>query len=89
MTQQEIMDAIQRQKEIILDREALLRSRDYIGVKIAMGVATKKDYSEEIAETEQWRADINSAQEELTRLQTVEPDDPDPVGEVDATSLFA
>ena len=80
------MDAIQRQKEIILNREALLRSRYDIGVNIAMGVATKKDYSEKIAEIEQWRADINSAQEELPRLQTVEPDDPDPVGEVDAES---
>lgn len=78
------MDAIQRQKEIILDREALLRSRDYIGVKIAMGVATKEDYSGKIAETEQWRADINSAQEELVRLQTVEPDDPASAGGVGA-----
>ncbi len=86
MTQQEIMDAIQRQREIILDREARLRSRDYIGVKIAMGVATKKDYSDKIAETELWREDINRAQEELTRLQTVESDDPDPVGEVGAES---
>ena len=86
MTQQEIMDAIQRQREIILDREARLRSRDYIGVKIAMGVAAKKDYSDKIAETELWREDINRAQEELTRLQTVESDDPDPVGEVSAES---
>lgn len=80
------MDAIQRQREIILDREARLRSRDYIGVKIAMGVATKKDYSDKIAETELWREDINRAQEELTRLQTVESDDPDPVGEMGTES---
>ena len=84
MTQQEIMDAIQRQKEIILDREARLRSRDYIGVKIAMGVATKKDYSDKIAETELWREDINRAQEEEARLQTIKPDDPVSAGEAGA-----
>lgn len=78
------MDAIQRQREIILDREARLRSRDYIGVKIAMGVATKKDYSDKIAETELWREDINRAQEEEVRLQTVEPDDSVPAGGVGA-----
>lgn len=36
-----------------------LRSKDYIGVKIAMGVARKADYTEEIAQTEVWRADLN------------------------------
>lgn len=35
-----------------------LANYDYIGVKIAMGVATKEDYKEQIAYTEELRAKI-------------------------------
>ena len=77
MTQQEINDAIQHQQEIILDREAQLRQKDYIGTKIAMGVATIEDYADVIAQTEVWRDDINAAKDEIARLETIEPE-PEP-----------
>lgn len=35
-----------------------LANYDYIGVKIAMGVATKDDYKEQIAYTEELRAKV-------------------------------
>lgn len=37
-----------------------LANYDYIGVKIAMGVATKDDYKEQIAYTEKLRAKIRA-----------------------------
>ena len=77
MTQQEINDAIQHQQEIILDREAQLRQKDYVGTKIAMGVATIEDYADVIAQTEVWRDDINAAKDEITRLEAIKPE-PEP-----------
>lgn len=74
MTQQEIQMLINEQWNIVHDREAKLRSYDYIGTKIAMGVATTTDYADEIAETEQWRNNIRAAKAEITRLETLEPD---------------
>lgn len=76
MTQQEIQAAISEQQSIILDREAQLKTKDYIGTKIAMGVATREDYANDIAQTERWRADINAAQAEIARLEAVEPEEP-------------
>lgn len=76
MTQQDIQAAISEQQSIILDREAQLKAKDYIGTKIAMGVATREDYAGDIAKTEQWRADINAAQAEITRLRAIEPEEP-------------
>lgn len=42
-----------------------LATYDYIGVKIAMGVATKEDYAEEIAYTETLRAKIRELENQL------------------------
>ena len=81
MTRQEIQAAINAQQSIILDREAQLKTKDYIGTKIAMGVATREDYAGDIAKTEQWRADINAAQAEIARLEAVEPEEPITEGE--------
>ena len=39
-----------------------LANYDYIGVKIAMGVATKDDYKEQIAYTEELRAKIREVE---------------------------
>ena len=79
MTQNEIYEAIQQQNEIILDREARLRQKDYIGTKIAMGVAKIADYKDVITQTETWRADINAAQEEIARLEALIPDEQEEV----------
>lgn len=81
MTQQEIQAAINAQQSIILDREAKLKTKDYIGTKIAMGVATREDYADDIAQTKQWRADINAAQAEIAQLEAVEPEEPTAEGE--------
>jgi len=75
MTRAELDALIQRQQEIMNDCEAKLRSRDYIGTKIATGVATRTEYEDAIAEMQEWRAEWNAAHDEYERLQSVEPDE--------------
>ena len=74
MKQNEIQQLINEQQTIILDREAKLTSTDYIAAKIAEGKATKSEYAARIAERQQWRDDINAAQEEISRLEAIEPE---------------
>ena len=74
MKQNEIQQLINEQQTIILDREAKLTSTDYIAAKIAEGKATKSEYAAKIAERQQWRDDINAAQEEIARLEAIEPE---------------
>lgn len=78
MTKAEIIELINEQNTIVLDREAKLTSTDYIAAKIAEGKATKAEYAEKIAERQTWRDDINAAKEEIARLEAVEPD-PEPI----------
>lgn len=73
----EITDAINAQNTIILDCEAKLSSKDYIGTKIAMGVATVDDYKGDILTTEVWRQDIRNANAEIERLKALVPEDDD------------
>lgn len=77
MTKQEIYDEQQALYSEINSLRALLRDKDYIGVKIAMGVAQKSDYTEQIAQTEEWRARINAAEARLAELAAAVPDDAD------------
>ena len=77
MKQAEIIEAINAQESIILDREAKLSSTDYIAAKIAEGKATKTEYADKIAERQQWRDDINAAQAEIDRLKALEPEPED------------
>lgn len=77
MKQSEIIEAINAQQSIILDREGRLTSTDYIAAKIAEGKATKAEYAEKIAERQQWRDDINAANAEIERLKALEPDTED------------
>ena len=74
MTKEQIHQLINEQNTIILDREAHLTSTDYIAAKIAEGKATKAEYADKIAERQTWRDDINAAQDEITRLEALEPD---------------
>ena len=74
MKKYEIDALINEQQTIILDREGKLTSTDYIAAKIAEGKATKTEYADKIAERQQWRDDINAAQAEIERLETIEPD---------------
>jgi PP-loop superfamily ATP-utilizing enzyme len=78
MTKAEIIELINEQNTIILDREAKLTSTDYIAAKIAEGKATKAEYAEKIAERQAWRDDINAAKEEIARLEAIDPD-PEPI----------
>ncbi len=82
MKQSEIIEAINAQDTIILDREAKLTATDYIAAKIAEGKATKTEYAAKIAERQQWRDDINAAQAEIERLKALEPD-PEPQPEME------
>lgn len=77
MTKEQIHQLINEQNTIILDREAHLTSTDYIAAKIAEGKATKAEYADKIAERQTWRDDINAAQEEIARLEAIEPE-PEP-----------
>ena len=77
MKKSEIIEAINAQETIILDREAKLTATDYIAAKIAEGKATKTEYADKIAERQQWRDDINAAQSEIDRLNALEPDPED------------
>lgn len=78
MTKAEIIELINEQNTIVLDREAKLTSTDYIAAKIAEGKATKAEYAEKIAERQAWRDDINAAKDEIARLEAIDPD-PEPI----------
>jgi hypothetical protein len=78
MTKAEIIELINEQNTIILDREDKLTSTDYIAAKIAEGKATKAEYAEKIAERKAWRDDINAAKDEIARLEAIDPD-PEPI----------
>ena len=77
MKKSEIIEAINAQETIILDRESKLTATDYIAAKIAEGKATKAEYADKIAERQQWRDDINAAQTEIERLNAIEPEPED------------
>lgn len=53
---------IPTKEEKVQALKAELASYDYIGVKIAMGVATVEEYADKIAYTQQLRAKINELQ---------------------------
>ena len=81
MKKSEIIEQINAQQTIILDREGKLTATDYIAAKIAEGKATNTEYADKIAERQQWRDDINAAQEEIARLEAIEPEPEKPVEE--------
>ena len=80
MKQAEIIEAINAQESIILDREARLTATDYIAAKIAEGKATKTEYADKIAQRQTWRDDINAANAEIDRLKSLDPGpEPEPI----------
>jgi hypothetical protein len=74
MKQAEIIEAINAQESVILDREGKLSSTDYIAAKLAEGKATQEEYADKIAQRQTWRDDINAAQAEIERLKALEPE---------------
>lgn len=77
MKQSEIIEAINAQQSIVLDREGKLSSTDYIAAKLAEGKATQEEYADKIAQRQTWRDDINAANAEIERLKALEPDPED------------
>lgn len=77
MKKSEIIEQINAQQTVILDCEGKLSSTDYIAAKIAEGKATKTEYKDKIEARQQWRNDINAAQEEIKRLEAIEPEPED------------
>lgn len=77
MKQAEIIEAINAQQSIVLDREGKLSSTDYIAAKLAEGKATQEEYADKIAQRQTWRDDINAANAEIERLKTLEPEPED------------
>jgi hypothetical protein len=81
MKKSEIIEQINAQQTIILDREGKLTATDYIAAKIAEGKATQEEYAEKIALRQAWRDDINAAKAEIARLETTEPEPDEPIEE--------
>ena len=52
--------------------EQLMRSHDYIGTKIAMGRATREEYAEQIAQSEEWAQRVDQLRRELDELDEEE-----------------
>ena len=50
------------------DLKAELASLDYIGIKIAEGVATREEYSEKLAYKEELRKKINELQDKIESM---------------------
>lgn len=82
MKQAEIIEAINAQQSIVLDREGKLSSTDYIAAKLAEGKATQEEYADKIAQRQTWRDDINASQAEIERLKALEPEpEEEPINE--------
>jgi len=75
MTQNEKQSLLNEQYLIVNNAEAQLKATDYIAAKIAEGKATKTEYKEKIEQRQQWRDQINAAQEEIARLMAIETED--------------
>lgn len=84
MTKIEIQQLVNEQQSIIADREAKLKATDYVALKIAEGKATKTQYADTLAQRQQWRDEINAAQDEIVTLNAIEPEEPEGREEVEA-----
>ena len=77
MKRQEIEDRKNALASVILDREAKLKEHDYVSAKIADGRATADEYADVIAQKNKWAKEVNDAQEEITHLNSIIPEDDD------------
>ena len=75
MTRQEIEDRKNAIASVVLDREAKLKEHDYVSAKIADGRATPEEYADIIRLKKQWADDINAARMELSKLDSIAPED--------------
>ncbi len=49
--------------------QQLMATHDYIGTKIAMGRATREEYAEQIAQSEEWAQRVDELRKELDELE--------------------
>jgi hypothetical protein len=66
-----ISEEEQNRQNILMQINTLknnLKEYDYIGVKIATGCATIEEYSNQIAQCQEWRKQINDLENELKTL---------------------
>lgn len=85
MTKREQQEQLNALYTALNNGKAELTTYDYIGTKIAMGVAKKTDYTEQIAHTEEIRVEIRKIQEEIEELESItefDPEEDEPVEEV-------
>ncbi len=54
-------------QERIAELKQMLADTDYIACKIAEGVALREEYSDELAQRQSWRKEINLLESETTR----------------------
>lgn len=69
MNSQEIQKQIDAKNGRINDLDIALQSKDYIGIKIAMGRATKTEYKDEIAQCDAWGKEKNDLLLEVAELK--------------------
>lgn len=84
MKKSEQIALINEQETIVLDRESKLSATDYIAAKLAEGRATREEYTQQLANRQQWRDDINAAAARIEELKAaeVEPEEmPEPTEE--------
>ena len=77
MTRKEQQEQLNALYTALNNGKAELTTYDYIGTKIAMGVAKKTDYTEQIARTEEIRVEIRRIQGEVEELESITEFDPD------------
>ena len=75
MKRQEIEDRKNALASLILDREAKLKSHDYVSAKIADGRATFEEYRSVIEQKSVWADEINKAEAELAELDALVPEE--------------
>lgn len=75
MTRQEIEERKNALASLILDREAKLKEHDYVSAKIADSRATAEEYADVIAQKTIWAEEINNAEAEIERLNSITPED--------------
>jgi chaperonin cofactor prefoldin len=68
MNLQEIQKQIDTKNGRIDELQLNLKHKDYIGIKIAMGRATKEDYKGDIAKCDEWAGEIDRLRNEVNEL---------------------
>ena len=64
-------------QQLVNEQQSIMKATDYVALKIAEGKATKTQYADTLAQRQQWRDEINAAQDEITTLNAIEPEEPD------------